>query len=513
MSKIKTFLEKYAASKAKYDQWMNLHQECYDFAMPNKSNFNDTRITSIKRSNINIFDNTAIEATSRFASRFQQLTAPVGQKFFRLTLSDYAVNEIERNAGDPIIAEQEISEMQQMLDDITTTIFHYYNKSNINSNIHECFHDLAVGTCAMIINENNDNRMPFIASSIPLYELYILDGKFGTIDTVFRKHYIPFRTVKQMWPEAKLKFFDTTRLEDPLEKVEVIEGISVLDSGTTQYMVVVEDKEIYSATYLSNPFIVSRYKVGSGETYGRGPLMDVLNDVKLVNKAQEYVLKAAEKSTSELFLVADDDQTTAELGMTLGPDMIIPLQDINNFQRLPFQGRVDVAQLFVAQKQENIKRTLLANTMDQKKALSPEELEALTNENLFDMAPIASRLYNEFMTPILKRILDILIRKNIVKTEFDVDNGLKFEYTTPMAMLYKVKETQQMLSALQQISNAVGAQEAATVCDLTKIAKQIALNNNILSKFVRSDMQIAQLKEQQQQQQQQMMMAQQEGAQ
>lgn len=507
---IKQFLEKYNAARNKQSEWRSTHEECYHYAMPNKNNFSSDGNTSGNGSrfkNNHLFDNTAVEATSKFASRFQQLTAPVEQQFFKITLSDYAKQEIYKQ-NKPEIAEMVLKENQGILDEVSAKVYHFFTRSNINSNIHECFHDLAIGTCSLIVNENNDPRVPFLCSSIPLYQLSILEGKFGTIDTIFRKHYAPIKSIPSMWPDASLEgVLGESELNSPDEKIEIIEGVSYNDETFKyDYMVVVKDKEIFSAIYNTNPFVVSRYKVASGEVYGRGPLMDILNDIKLVNKAQEYVLKAAEKASSEFYLVAGSDTMAAELGLTLGPDVVINIDSSEKFERLPFMGRVDVTQLFVAEKQANIKRTLLATSIDRPKALSPEEINALSNENIYDMIPIANRIYNEFLTPILRRMLDILIRKSIIP-EFDIDNGLKIEYTTAITMLNKQKETQEILTTMSQIANSFGPDVANTIIDPYKLAKRIAENNNLLSSFVRTDIEIQQMQEQAQQQQQQAQVA------
>jgi hypothetical protein len=308
-----------------------------------------------------------------------------------------------------------------------------------------------------------------------------------------------------MWPKADMSMFNDEEIND--DKIEIIEGVSYNEATMKyDYMVVTKDKKVFSAIYITNPFVVSRYKVASGEVYGRGPLMDILNDIKLVNKAQEYVLKAAEKASSEFYLVAGSDTMAAELGLTLGPDVVINIDSSEKFERLPFMGRVDVTQLFVAEKQANIKRTLLATSIDRPKALSPEEINALSNENIYDMIPIGNRIYNEFITPFIRRMLDILMRKNIVP-KFDIDNGLKIEYTTPITMLNKQRETQEILTTMSQIANSFGPEVANTVVDPYKLAKRIAENNNLLSSFVRTDIEIQQIQEQQQQAQQQAQMA------
>lgn len=505
---IKEFLQKYNTAKTKQSEWRGTHEECYHYAMPNKNNFSSDGNTSGNGSrlkNTHLFDNTAVEATSKFASRFQQLTAPVEQQFFKITLSDYSKQQIYKE-NKPEIAEMILKEQQSILDEVTAKLYHFYTRSNINSNIHECFHDLAIGTCAMIVNENNDNRIPFLCSSIPLYQLSILEGKFGTIDTIFRKHYAPIKAIPAMWPSGNMSMFNEEELKSD-EKIEVIEGVSFNEKTLKyDYMVVAKEKTIFQAIYITNPFVVSRYKVASGEVYGRGPLMDILNDIKLVNKAQEYVLKAAEKASSEFYLVAGSDTMAAELGLTLGPDVVINIDSSEKFERLPFMGRVDVTQLFVAEKQANIKRTLLATSIDRPKALSPEEINALSNENIYDMIPIGNRIYNEFITPFIRRMLDILMRKDIIPT-FDIDNGLKIEYTTPITMLNKQRETQEILTTMSQIANSFGPEVANTIVDPYKLAKRIAENNNMLSSFVRTDIEIQQIQQQQQEAQQQAQMA------
>ena len=413
MSKNNTeeFLRRYSTARAKFNQWRGLHEDAYDYALPQRNLFatEGSPINQGDRRNIHLYDNTAVDAVGVFASRMLQMVAPVGKQWFRFEVSDLMKKSMKK---EEIMDEEEIQEQQAILDDLTDLFFHYWNNSNGANQFHEAFHDLAIGTCAILTNETDDDDTPFVLNAVPIYQLAIEEGLLHNVDTIFRTHYIPYKTIRTLWEEATISERLGRMIENnPEEKLNVIEGV-IYNRKTKKYdyRVVIHEggEEIYKTAYFTNPWAVSRFKLVAGESYGRGPVIDLLPDIKMINKASEFVMRAAEKSSSEIFVAVDDGVLNPDIGLTLEPDSLVFVDDIKNLNRLPFQGRPDITQALINERRFNIQKKLLADSIDRAKALSPEEINALNSEKLFDMNAPFSRLTNELLTPTIMRVLDIL---------------------------------------------------------------------------------------------------------
>ena len=68
----------------------------------------------------------------------------------------------------------------------------------------------------------------------------------------------------------------------------------------------IENNIVSTGTFETNPYIVFRWSVASGELYGRSPIMRALPDIKTANKVVELVLKNATIAVSGIWQ-ADDD--------------------------------------------------------------------------------------------------------------------------------------------------------------------------------------------------------------
>lgn len=505
---VQNFLKRYNNAKAKWNQKSGIHQEAYEYSMPFRNKFFDKSSNENGQENVNLYDNTAVDSVPIFASRLLQMIAPEGKHWFRFELNDLVKKSM---VEDERMDEDEIQEEQKILDNLTDIFFHYWNKSNGSTQLHEAFHDLAIGTSAIYINEGDDKNDPFDLEAIPLFDLSIEEGVKGIVDTVFRDYCIPLKSIEVLWPEAEFSQRLTEVIErDPTTKVKIVAGI-IYNKKTKKfdYKVVVKDYDelVYKDSFLTNPFAISRWKLVAGEIYGCGPVIDLLPDIKVLNKAQEFMMRAAEKSTSEIFIGVEDGILNPDIGLQIEPDTMIFTEKPENFQRLGFNGRPDIAQAYIDQKQFNVKKKLLADSIDRAKALSPEEISALNNEKLFDTNAMFARLSRELLTPIILRIIDIMKRKGILGNFNYKPDIFTIKFTNPLSQIQNLTDSQLMLNTVSQIDTVLGVEKSETVLNKELMAKSVAQLSNIDAKFIRSNKEIESIKEKQKEQMEAMQMA------
>jgi hypothetical protein len=510
--KVNKFLKRFSKAKSNWYEKSEIHEEAYDYAMPNRNNFNNTENKS--KRNLHLYDNTAVDSLGVFASRLLQMVAPVGKDFFRFKVSKMMEKSFIKDMS---MTPEEVKEQQVVLDDITDIFFQFWHDSNAPIKLHESFHDLGIGTCCVSIEESFVKHKPVNYGSIPISELSIEEGVHGIIDNVYRERRVAVGSIERLYAKATLSNKILRRIEvDPTEKVNIVEGVTYnQENDNFDFTVVIKDHSeiIYESSFLSNPYSVARWRVVPGEVYGRGPVIDLLPDIKMLNKASEFYMRGVEKSTSEIYLAVEDGALNSDIGLTIEPDSLLMVEDVNNFQRLPFGGRTDIAQVYIQERQHNIRKKLLADSIDRKKALSPEEINALNNEKLFDTSATFLRLTQELMENTILRTLEILQKTGKIPKSFKFDKEkYSIQYTNPLSQIQNIQDTQLLLTTVSQIDNTLGVNVSDIVLNKPDIATKVALNSNIDAAFIKTkDEQTEQQKAQQQQQQQMMMNEMQKG--
>ena len=126
---VAALMKRYETSKQHRASWESHWKECYEYALPQREVFNDHSKGAKK--NTKIYDSTALIATQRFASRIQSTLVPPFKKWAKLSAGTSMPEEYE-------------GKIDKRLEKITDTLFSFINQSNLATEAHEAFLDLAV---------------------------------------------------------------------------------------------------------------------------------------------------------------------------------------------------------------------------------------------------------------------------------------------------------------------------------------------------------------------------------
>jgi hypothetical protein len=159
-NKVDSVLKKYKEAEMLQDHWKPKYEEAYEYTLPQRQSFYEE--TPADRRTDKIFDETAVVGIQEFASRLQSGMVPTFARWANL------------EAGVEI-PEENVEEVNQQLDSITSYIFEILGSSNFNQEVHESFMDLAVGTGCLMIEEG-DAINPIKFTSVPLPQVKFLNG-------------------------------------------------------------------------------------------------------------------------------------------------------------------------------------------------------------------------------------------------------------------------------------------------------------------------------------------------
>ena len=112
---IDNLLKRFNEAKKKWELWRSIHQEAFDFSMPNRETFHLR--SPGQRRNRHVFDSTAVLGTEQFASRIQGSVIPPWQQWADL-VSGTEIPKEEKDRTD------------KALETVTEAFFNSLNHSN-----------------------------------------------------------------------------------------------------------------------------------------------------------------------------------------------------------------------------------------------------------------------------------------------------------------------------------------------------------------------------------------------
>ncbi len=308
------------------------------------------------------------------------------------------------------------------------------NDSNFYTTIHQCYLDLVIlGTACLFMAENPigaDSAFSFTA--IPMKDIAILPN------AVFHTASMPAREVMEKYPSwtPPADIRDTIKKDPdmPLRLVQSLVGkdfTAWLDVGGD-----IENNIVSTGTFETNPYLIFRWSVASGELYGRGPVLRALPDIKTANKVVELVLKNATIAVSGIWQ-ADDDGVINLSNINLTPGAIIP-KAVGSSGLTPLSSGADfdVSQIILKDLRERIRHALLADRLGllSEKEMTATEIMARNADMMRILGATYGRLLHEFIRPLCERGLQILSRRGVID-KISLHSDAELKYIAPIAQM------------------------------------------------------------------------------
>lgn len=314
------------------------------------------------------------------------------------------------------------------------------NDSNFYTTVHQCYMDLVtLGTACLFMAESPIGASSaFSFTAIPMSDIAILPN------AVFHTASVSIADVMARYPE----WTPTHEIADKLKKdndfsVRLVQ--SLIGTDFTAWLDVggdIENNIVSRGTFETNPYLIFRWSVTSGEQYGVGPILRALPDIKTANKVVELVLKNATIAVSGIWQ-ADDDGVINLNNINLTPGAIIPKAvGSTGLTPLATGANFDVSQIILKDLRDRIRHTLLADRLGllSDKEMTATEILARNADMLRILGATYGRLLHEFIRPLCDRGLQILSRRGVIdKVSLHSDAELK--YIAPIAQMVAENNT------------------------------------------------------------------------
>lgn len=457
---LQQFLKRQKRAQGVMYLWAALLEACYYYAVPQRNRFWRPKQQQGEIRGTRIYDTTAVEACKTFVSKLHDAMTPPGIQWGYLQLDDnYTSSSIE-----------EVEEAQEALDDYMRKLFNYIHASNFDVAINECYFDLAIGTSCLIVNQNNDEE-PLRFTSVPMDILSIEEGMTGRVETWFRTWQdVKINEITQRWPKAIITPGMQQDINTDREAIckKIYEGVMFMPQNGQYcycYMVTTEQHILFSEFLESNPGIVWRFQKTNNETWGRGPVVDALPSIISLQEMARVELASANLNTFRPYMGFSDSVFNPHT-FKLEPFTIIPIAPIGSggqfpLQPLPESANPQFAQLTINDLRYQIKQLFYSDQLQSANAQSVQpttayELAVNQQQLAQRIGPLFSRLQQEFLWPLIKRVSYILDKMGLLPAPKIDGKLVQFKYKSPLALAKGQAEIARFTQWLQVMQGMFG---------------------------------------------------------
>ena len=403
LGEMKDLLKRAEKARENWEMWRSIHQEAYDFAAPQRETFN--LYSDGQRKNRHIFDSTAVDGLVTFSNRLQGSLIPSWVQWMNLISGDE-------------IPKEDIPRTNQALENQTKIFFNAINHSNLSTEITPAFTDLGIGTGAIEIDEGDFSKGEILTfANVPLAELWPETPIRGKIENVWRQQEIEAGHIKHTWRFADLPDkLDDKAKKNPHSKEKILNGMlyNFKDSLYHQVIIHKETKTLlFTQKFSSKRLIVFRWHVTPGETFGRGPILQNMSDIRTCNKVKQFILENAAIQMAGMYTGVDDGVFNPHT-VRIAPGTIIPVASNRSaepsLQALPRAGDIGLGGIVLEDLQNSIKKALLADPMGEisDPVRTATEQMIRMQEALKDRGASFGRLKTELIEPLVAAVVDIL---------------------------------------------------------------------------------------------------------
>lgn len=415
----------------------------------------ETRIEGQKRTEYQ-YDSTAGSALVKFASVMESMLTPRNQTWHRLVPSD------------PYLLQDRATRL--WFDEATRVLFDYRQqaKANFQAQNHENYMALgAFGTGALFIDQLIPRGLRYRA--VHLGEIYFAENHQGLIDKALRRFQLTARQMLQRWGEDAISLQTKDKAEkNPEQKIWVIHCVKPRDDYDPQrldgkgrpfasYYIEEEHKWLLEESgYGTFPFAISRYVQAPGEIYGRGPAMECLPAIKVLNEQKKTVLKQGHRIVDPVLLAADDGVIDS---FSLKPGSV-------NYGSMSGDGKrlVDVlptGNLAVAREMMDLERLAIHDAflitlfqiLTETPTMTATEVLERTREKGMLLSPTMGRQQSEYLGPMIDRELDLLSQQGLLPPMppalLEAKGDYKIEYDSPLSRAQKAEEVAGLWRSLE----------------------------------------------------------------
>ena len=431
-----TILDRYDQAKSRKQESDDLRQEAGWYSWPEAwRQVMNKEMSEGELNTIQLYDSTALMSAFTLTSALFSFLMPAGSFWFGFTAQDPKLNK------DPALL-QWMSESSQF---VHKEIW----RSNFQREMFMTIRSMVVFGTGIISVELIGKNLVFQSHHVGFMSFD--NNNRGEIDTVYRQIFYTTRQAvqefgKEINSSSVQKAISDEKWDEKFEFVHVTAPNKDFDKtkiGSTNKKVkslyiMIKDKSIVKQGGFDElPYLVARFALVPGEIMGRGPAMELLPEINMLNRMKRTFIEASEKAVNAPLIMEDDGvvgQPVTEPGGTIyirsGAQIPTPLETGTN---------VALNAEIIRDQQTTVKEGFFNNrfnTLEGKRNMTAFEVGIRKEDDLTIVSPQVTPLQKETLDPLLSRSLNLLVKAKRIKEppqSFDFDIAYQGRLSLAMA--------------------------------------------------------------------------------
>ncbi|CQR71373.1 Bacteriophage head to tail connecting protein [Sporomusa ovata DSM 2662] len=502
--------------KTKYDP---IYKEIREFIHPARGEFDNELANDGRRKDKRLIDQTARRVSNVLGAGMQGGLTSKSQEWFSLTLRDKELADYK-----PV---------REYLDEIKTRLYQVLERSNFYQAMFGCYQELGTFSTAPVIMLDDDKRV-LRCRSFTVGEYALAQNEGHEINTFAR--YIKM-TVPQV-VECFGKENASTRVQELYDRGKYTETVTVMNIIEPNDMYLPgkinavkkpyrslyweegcddKDKFLRISGYEEFPVMAGRWNVIGSRIYGEdGPGHNALGESKSLQVMQKDLLTAIELQIKPPVLVPDNLQVNMfPGGMTVFNAQQEQLAVKPLFEMEP---NVKDTEYKIERFQEIIEKCyyydlfLMASSAD--KTMTAYEMSVRQQEKLTVLGPVIENVQNDVHRPAISRGLAIMERRGLHPPPprelvgMNLDD-LDIEYTSIFSQAIRMLNKSTSIMEVVGFVNSVAptAPEVLDIVNFDEAVNEFAIAKRAPQNIIRSDEEIAAIRENRRKQQEQRQLA------
>jgi hypothetical protein len=457
-----------------------------------------------------LMESTAPLALTRYASAVEGFLVPRGERWSLLTTNNKALNQSQR--------------VKVYFDEANDTLFNVRHdpRSGFSTHMHGCMIGVgAFGTTGMFVNGNvRQGQMGGLSagttySGIPLVNLYVSQGANGAVDTVHREWRHSARNCIADFGENCPEEIRKAHEKDPDTEFTIVH--IVMPNPTriigapgpkgmafaSFYLWLDKAQIIERGGYRTLRYAIARGPSAPGEHYGRSAAMTVLAEIKSINEMRRSLLRAQHMSLNPPTLIHSEMGTGLDLrpgrpnpGMVSadGKQLAIPFVSGATFN--PTEKEMERIRHVI---NDAFLITLFQILIERPNQTATETLQRAKEQAVL-LSPLIGRLQSEFLGSIIESEIDILADYGALPEMppelIEAQGEYQITYKSDMMRALETGELTAYRNWLGDVTPMASVNpELLEVVDHEGMAREAAERRGIPSRFIRTDLQLQQIRE------------------
>lgn len=378
---------------------------------------------------------------------------------------------------------------------------------------------LGYGMCALFIQEEDSLAVPYSGTAYPLNSIYCDVDYRNKINTVFRVFDLSYAQAEEQFGSKLPKDLRSKYSNDPnnaqckLKFLHCIErkrnrntsGKTSSDMPWASYYISLDTKEIIDqGGFQENPYIIPRFSVMPGEIYGRGPMLKALPTVKSLNLKVKNQLDASNMAIRPPMDVPEEAYITP---LRLLPGAKNMNQDPSGRKATPINvvGDLNITYNDIQEDRQNI-RTMMYNDLLKlplQNRMTTLEVDWRKQDQLAMLGPFFVRLEQEYFDALVERVAGIYFRNALlpeVPVSLPEGTELIISYDSPLARALKSSNVRAIDNTLSYIGSIVQLYpEILDNYDFDAMSRARSEDSGFPLAYMRSEEDVAKLREERQQ--------------